>query len=182
MNMPSTSMQPETNLLVNMPLACIQTGVSDVVDDVSAIQAELMGQLDEPNDEEEVLVIDDDEVTIIEADGVGQSSNSGVIPDAEEDLEAIQAGLNAQLDDTDDEDDVEDIDEHVVRDDGKEKPVDFQRLYRRWGVRGFDMMAKKLGGFKMLKLVMKKSKISYLDHAKLLVWNELNPVKENLFG
>ena len=182
MNMPSTSMQPETNLLVNMPIACIQTGVSDVVDDVSAIQAELMGQLDEPNDEEEVLVIDDDEVTIIEADGVGQSSNSGVIPDAEEDLEAIQAGLNAQLDDTDDEDDVEDIDEHVVRDDGKEKPVDFQRLYRRWGVRGFDMMAKKLGGRQMLKLVMKKSKISYLDHAKLLVWNELNPVKENLFG
>ena len=49
-------------------------------------------------------------------------------------------------------------------------------------MRGFDMMAKKLGGRQMLKLVMKKSKISYLDHAKLLVWNELNHVKENLFG
>ena len=181
MNMPPSFMQPEINLLVNMPIACIQTGVSEVVDDVSAIQADLMGQLDESDDEEEVLVIDDDEVTIIEADEVEQSSNSDVIPDAEEDLEAIQAGLNAQLDDEDDEDDVEDIDEHVVRDDGKEKPVDFQRLYRRWGVRGFDMMAEKLGGRQMLKLVMRKTKLSHLDHAKLLVYNELNPVKEKFF-
>ena len=61
------------------------------------------------------------------------------------------------------------------------KGTDFQRLYRKWGVRGFDMMAKKLGGRQMLKLVMTKTKISYLDHAKLLVWNELNPVKQKLF-
>ena len=70
---------------------------------------------------------------------------------------------------------------YVVRDDGKEKPIDFQRLYRRWGVRGFDMMAEKLGGRQMLKLVMRKTKLSHLDHAKLLVWNELNPVKEKFF-
>ena len=108
-----------------------------------------------------------------------QPSNPDDTPDAEEDLESIQAGLNAQLDDSDD--DVEDIDEHVIRDDGKDKGTDFQRLYRKWGVRGFDMMAKKLGGRQMLKLVMTKTKISYLDHAKLLVWNELNPVKEKFF-
>ena len=177
MNMPPSFMHPEINLLVNMPIACIQTAVSEDLDDVSAIQADLMGQLDDSDDEEEVLIIDDDdEVTIIEAE---QPSNPDVTPDAEGDLETIQAGLNAQLDDTDD--DVEDIDEHVIRDDGKEKPIDFQRLYRRWGVRGFDMMAEKLGGRQMLRLVMRKTKISHLDHAKLLVWNELNPVKEKFF-
>jgi hypothetical protein len=180
MNMPPSFMQPEINLLVNMPIACIQTAISEDLDDVSAIQADLMGQLDDSDDEEEVLIIEDEEVTIIEADEVEQPSNPDDIPDAEEDLESIQAGLNAQLDDSDD-DDVEDIDEHVIRDDGKDKGTDFQRLYRKWGVRGFDMMAKKLGGRQMLKLVMTKTKISYLDHAKLLVWNELNPVKQKLF-
>ena len=48
-------------------------------------------------------------------------------------------------------------------------------------MRGFDMMAEKLGGRQMLKLVMRKTKLSHLDHAKLLVWNELNPVKEKFF-
>jgi hypothetical protein len=165
-----------------MPIACIQTEISEDPDDVSAIQADLMGQLDDSDDEqdieEEVTIIEDEEVTIIEADEVEQPSNPDDAPDAEEDLESIQAGLNAQLDDSDD-DDVEDIDEHVIRDDGE--GTDFRRLYRKWGVKSFDMMARRLGGRQMLKLVMRKTKISYLDHAKLLVWNELNPVKQKLF-
>jgi hypothetical protein len=181
-NMPPSFMQPEINLLVNMPIACIQTEISEDPDDVSAIQADLMGQLDDSDDEqdieEEVTIIEDEEVTIIEADEVEQPSNPDDAPDAEEDLESIQAGLNAQLDDSDD-DDVEDIDEHVIRDDGE--GTDFRRLYRKWGVKSFDMMARRLGGRQMLKLVMRKTKISYLDHAKLLVWNELNPVKQKLF-
>ena len=97
-------------------------------------------------------------------------------PDAEEDLASIQAGLNEQLDDSDDED-VEDIDEHVTRDGGED--TDFLGLYRKWGVESFDLMARRLGGRKMLKLVMQNTKISPLDHAKLLIWNELNPMKCN---
>ena len=142
-----TTHQPEINLQVNMLPACIQSEILEDPDDISAIQAGLMDHLDDSDDD----------------------------LDAEDDLASIQADLLEQLDDSDDDDIVEiDSDGEEVDDDNG---VDFQGLYKKWGVAGFDAMCDRLGGDQMLKLVMKHTKISAKDHAKLLVWNELNHKK-----
>ena len=157
-----------------MPPVVIQPEILEVPDDLAAIQADLMEHLDDSDDD---LDVGDDygcdkaaeeaavpAITLVTPTESGEESDDDVII-IDDDIEEVDDGI------VDIDSDIEEVDD----DNGIEYCI--EHLYKKWGKARFDLMCDQLGDEKVLELVMGKSKISAKDHAKLLVWNELNPKK-----